>query len=503
MTVKRKTQNKPYAAYIRVSRVGDREERLRSPEYQRQAIERFAQAEKLEIEWFKPELDVSGSKAKRPILDEILARIRSGELGGIVVAKLDRLSRLRPKERVLLFEEIEDAGAVILSASEQLDPSTPEGRFARDVFLGVARMQWEKYRDGWETAKEHAISKGVPISPRPAVGYRRVQTEEGMKLVPDENAPFVRRVFQLRAEGEGPSALGDFLSENGVKTSMGSQTWSKQAIYNLIKNRVYLGEISFGQDKRYVNANAHEPIIDLPTWMAAQNPDGKISRLRSEDSSWLLTGIARCGNCRYALQGTTTSRGKRIYRCTARHAGGRCPQPVRVQADQLEAIADDFFRGVTFREEVTLINESENKSEIQKLEDHLARAERRLDQALQPEVGEAAGDRWAVMISERRKDVEDAATTLGKAQLGSQTTTEVPLESVYDECSTAEKRSYLAQKISPIAVYKNEIIFWPEIPDDLPKRGFKTAPTLRAFGDAPQGAVATTVRNYRSEDRTS
>src|SRR5215471_4873291 len=184
-----KKPTKPLAGYIRVSRVGDREERLRSPDYQRQAIERFAQAEGLDVRFFDPELDVSGSKAKRPVLDEILRLVKSGELGGLVVSKLDRLSRLRPKERVLLFEEIEDVGGVILSASEQLDPSTPEGRFARDVFLGVARMQWEKYRDGWETAKENAISEGVAIQTRPPVGYRR----EGVKLVPDENASFVRR----------------------------------------------------------------------------------------------------------------------------------------------------------------------------------------------------------------------------------------------------------------------------------------------------------------------
>jgi site-specific DNA recombinase len=142
---------------------------------------------------------VSGSRAKRPVLDQIIEGVKAGRLGGLVVAKLDRLSRMPPKERVLLFEEIEDAGGVILSAGEQLDPSTPEGRFARDVFLGVARMQWERYREGFERAKESAIADGIPIVNRPAVGYRRA----GRKLALDEHAaPVVRESSSVVQPGK-------------------------------------------------------------------------------------------------------------------------------------------------------------------------------------------------------------------------------------------------------------------------------------------------------------
>src|SRR5215207_3581213 len=152
---------KPLAGYIRVSRVGRRDaDELRSPDFQREAIDRYAAAAGFTVQMFEAEIDVSGSKRSRKILDGIIAAVQSGDLGGLVVAKLDRLSRLPAKDRALLFEEIESAGGVILSASEQLDPSTPEGRFSRNVFLEVARMQWEKYREGFERAKENAIADG-------------------------------------------------------------------------------------------------------------------------------------------------------------------------------------------------------------------------------------------------------------------------------------------------------------------------------------------------------
>jgi DNA invertase Pin-like site-specific DNA recombinase len=131
-----------FAEYRRVSRVGDRSEELRSPEIQRARIAAFVAAHELELEQTEPELDVSGSKLSRPILDAILERIEAGELAGLIVAELSRLARLKPGDRVRLFERVEAAGGSILSAAENIDPSTPQGRFARDTILGVWRMDW-------------------------------------------------------------------------------------------------------------------------------------------------------------------------------------------------------------------------------------------------------------------------------------------------------------------------------------------------------------------------
>ena len=120
-----------------MSRQGSREdERFRSPAFQADLIEQYGAREGLAIELAPPEVDVSGSKARRPILDELIRRVEAGELAGIIVAKLDRLSRLAPRDRVELFDRIEGAGGVILSASEtarRLDAGGPirAGRFPR------------------------------------------------------------------------------------------------------------------------------------------------------------------------------------------------------------------------------------------------------------------------------------------------------------------------------------------------------------------------------------
>ena len=45
------------------------------------------------------------------------------------------------------------------------------------------------------------------------------------------------------------------------------------------------------------------------------------------------------------MQGTTTSRGKRIYRCIKRHSGGLCRDPARMEADVVEAYVLAEIRG--------------------------------------------------------------------------------------------------------------------------------------------------------------
>src|SRR4051794_41009228 len=127
-----------FAGYRRVSRVGERDERLRSHEYQADRIMDAARREGVEVELLPPELDVSGGKESRKILDFVISRVEAGELEGLVVAQLDRLSRMSMSKALGILDRIESAGGRVISNAEPLDPSSPEGRFTRNTFLNVA-----------------------------------------------------------------------------------------------------------------------------------------------------------------------------------------------------------------------------------------------------------------------------------------------------------------------------------------------------------------------------
>jgi DNA invertase Pin-like site-specific DNA recombinase len=119
--------NKPLAGYMRVSHTGDHESR--GPPTRGHRTRRAAEG--IAVEFFEPEIDVSGSKKGRQVLDQIVASVRAGYLAGIVVAKLDRFSQFASTDRCCCCETIENADAVVLCASEQLDVSSGHACVAR------------------------------------------------------------------------------------------------------------------------------------------------------------------------------------------------------------------------------------------------------------------------------------------------------------------------------------------------------------------------------------
>lgn len=76
---RRKVSPVDLLGYSRVSRVAGREN-LISPELQQRRIQSYADMKGWRVEMLPPELDVSGGKVKRPILEGAIERIEAGDV---------------------------------------------------------------------------------------------------------------------------------------------------------------------------------------------------------------------------------------------------------------------------------------------------------------------------------------------------------------------------------------------------------------------------------------
>jgi DNA invertase Pin-like site-specific DNA recombinase len=473
-----------------------------SPEDQEQRAREHAREKGLKIGIvLPPDLDESGGKWERPGLQKALVRVREGKSGGIIVADLDRLTRDAEHGQRLL-REIDESGGAVYAPNAPDDMKSPEGELQVGIWFLFAQYERKKKRAGFERAKKAAIEAGIPVATRPPVGYRQ---RADRRLEPDPDiAPIIRELFERRAAGEGPSALADFLERHGVHTSQGSAGWSKQAVASVIASRVYLGELSYGKDRRYVNPKAHDPIVDLATWTAAQHPNGHTPQAPRGEGEYLLSGIVRCASCGYAMQATHSSHRHRIYRCIRRHSGGTCPSPARVRAEVVEAVAERAFWDVTDDLRATAQAEA---PDLSGLEEDLARAEGRLAQAKSPEVQDAAGDGWAEMIRTRRLERDAAAEALGRAR--AERRTEAPadvetLRAVWDSLDPADKRELMATKLDLIALRRDPpaLIVFPAgtAPDGLSRRGFRRNPGLHPI-DVPTSARVLPLEHTRERVR--
>ena len=479
---------RPIDIYLRVSRVGKREN-LISPDEQERRARDLAHDQGLDVGIVLTDLDESGGKWKRPGLQEALRRVESRESGGVIVAWLDRLSRDSEHAHALV-RRIGEAGGRIYAPDAPADWTTPEGELQGTIFFAFAAYTRNRARAGFERAKERAIGAGIPANPRAAIGLRK---REDRRLEPDpEIAPVIRQVFERRAAGAGPTELGRFMLAHGVKPHA-AEGWSTRTIYALLRNPIYKGVLSYGG--RYVNETAVEPIVDLATWEAAQRPKRTLARAGAE-SSWLLSGIIRCEACRHCLQGTPDGKGTRVYRCARHHGDGDCPAPARVMADEAEAEIVAAFWSLT--ENIAAHGTANTGEDAATAQDALDAAQTRLQRYLAPEVQDALDPAvWAAGLRERQDAVTTAAAALGHARSEKPSNLEgsdvQTLRDAWERAPIVQRRELLALRLDAVAARgsrngERELTVWPAgtlTGECWPSRGRRkrgeSIPPLRPF----------------------
>lgn len=150
---------------------------------------------------------LSARTMKRPGLQAALDACRSGEVDGIVVAKLDRLSRSVVQFGHLLDEASKKKFNVV-ALDLGLDLSTPQGELVANVIASVA--QWERKIIGQRTKEALAVKKaqGVRVGRPPTLPTR-----------------VVRRMQRERAAGKSLATIADKLNADGVPTAQGGRRW--------------------------------------------------------------------------------------------------------------------------------------------------------------------------------------------------------------------------------------------------------------------------------------
>lgn len=303
--------------YIRISQVAGREgERFHSPDEQREAIEGWAKLHGVRVGVIHTDLDRSGSTMDRPGMNEAIRRVRSGQSGGVIVARIDRFAR-SVIGGLTTIEELAEHDARIVSVNEGVDPATPIGEAMLGLLLIMARWQWRQADEALELAQARATSAGR-FPGRPAYGYGR--DERGLTFVDSRTAAVVQRIHEERAAGRGWRSIADGLTRDRVPTPHhGKERWAASTVYGIVRSEAHLGVFIGPRGLRV--EDAWPAIVTGELWRRANAVRGVRDDSRRH-ADRLFAGVARCAGCRGVMSRQVNPHGFVSYGCPTRHCRG-------------------------------------------------------------------------------------------------------------------------------------------------------------------------------------
>jgi DNA invertase Pin-like site-specific DNA recombinase len=121
---------------------------------------------------------VSGSKDRRPALDELLKAARRRRFDVLVCWRLDRLGR-NLRHLILLLDELQAMGIAFVTLGEGIDGSTPAGRLQLHILSAIAEFERARIQERVMAGLARARAQGRRLG-RPPV--HRMQAGSGVKV---------------------------------------------------------------------------------------------------------------------------------------------------------------------------------------------------------------------------------------------------------------------------------------------------------------------------------
>ena len=288
----------------------------------------------------------SGKNFDRPGVKALLEAAQNGSIQCIVVKDLSRFGRDYITVGNYVSRVFPFLGIRFIAVNDHFDSSRKsdvdsiDTSFKALIYDLYSRDLSRKVR----SAKKILAEKGVYINPVAPYGYQRAPDDKHLLLPDPATAAVVRRIFSLVADGYTTEMVARLLNAEGVptpsKVKVGTPSahdnwhdnhWRPQTVYNIIRDRQYIGSTVFGKrvrkeigvrrqqtvplDDWIVVDDRHEALVSKELFQKAQEALGGAYKqhTKHDKSDNPLRKKVICGVCGYAI----VRRGKanRYYSC--------------------------------------------------------------------------------------------------------------------------------------------------------------------------------------------
>lgn len=367
-------------AYARFSSENQRDESI---DAQIRAIQEYAEKNNIEIVKIFTDRAKSATSANRPEFQNMIKFCEANNTGisMVIVHKLDRFSRDK-YDSAMYKQKLKVNGIRVVSVLENLNDS-PESVILESVIEGMAQYYSANLaREVAKGQKENAL-KAMHNGGDAPLGYD--VAHDKTYIINEEESQAVKIIFDMYVKGYSYSKIIDELNDLGYKTKRGNK-FGKNSLHGILSNEKYTGVYVFNKTQRKGvdgKRNGHKQksedeiikveggmpqIIDKEIFSQVQEMMKKRKKAPGSNkatTTYLLTGMIKCGECGHAMQGNKRkdSYGNDYisYRCGCRKQKRDCKNK-EIKRDYLESfILEELEKNILNDSAIPILSKALNE----------------------------------------------------------------------------------------------------------------------------------------------
>ena len=204
-----------------------------SVETQRKQIKDYCEINNLVLDQIIIDEGISGGGDKTDLrkgYNQIIDLIDQGEVDNLVVISISRWGR-NLGETYKSVKLMGDKDTKFISIKENIDTSSPVGRFTLNILSSLYEMELEMIRERTKDTLKYKKENNLVYSKTP-FGFDRV----GDHLVENpKEKRLIKKMNTLKDKGFSYNDISLYLLKNRHKTKSGGK-WTRQNVYKIMKN---------------------------------------------------------------------------------------------------------------------------------------------------------------------------------------------------------------------------------------------------------------------------
>jgi site-specific DNA recombinase len=184
---------------------------------------------------------VSGKSLNRTAYNEMINDLKQGIIQGVIIFKLDRLSR-NPSDTYHIINLFTEHKWGLLSVTESLDISSPAGIMLIQVLASFAQYERSTIKQRMVDGFNQKKKQGGKVGGDEASLYGYTRNDAGNIVIEESEAQVIREVFRMRADGYTTRAISKDTKSKGIKNRTGTIGFSHVQIAKQLKHEnIYKG----------------------------------------------------------------------------------------------------------------------------------------------------------------------------------------------------------------------------------------------------------------------